>query len=145
VAAEQDTQSIGVVSQLTGEAWLIDEGESTPLILGMEIPFGAEINCAGNLTIKLNDGSYLSIAADTTIEIMRGGELMVKNGSAEFTNKSGQLVRLKEGDKVIVAMGGEMEAETPATTPEAKYDPYAPVDTGEVAPPEVYEPASPAT
>jgi hypothetical protein len=146
--AEADTKDIGVITQLSGEAWLIGKiGELIPVYVGTQIPWDAKIKCAGKLVIEFGDGSQLSLNKDTVVVFMKNGEIMVESGSAEFTTDKGQLVELKADDKVKVAMVDIAEIEDKSGAGKKELMPkkeITPEPEGEMESPEVYEPASPA-
>ncbi len=147
VSLKAEDSSVGIVTQLSGNAWIIGgTGELIPIYKGMNLPLGIKFKCEGGLVIKFADSSILSVNPGSVVEILGNGQLWVREGSAEFTTPEVEFLVLEPDGRVVNVrrtLTTPFELSPTTSGIQLKISPIFPSSSG--GSPEPVEPASPSS
>ncbi|MDB5885983.1 MAG: hypothetical protein JWR74_2154 [Polaromonas sp.] len=103
--AQVSTAPIGFVKIVTGEAWVITEGQRTAAMPGVEIKIGSQLKTASAATmgITLKDGTLMSFGPDTELTLeeylyapaQEELKLIARLGKGTLNYVSGVIAKLK--------------------------------------------------
>ncbi len=137
----------GTITQLVGTAFITGKQEGkVEAYNGIEVYAGSHINSLGTMMLEFNDGSKVFLSPNSIVAVNDNCVIILKKGNANFISSKGESIKLKPNDRIKIALESLKKKQDMAKVKKVFNKVlHKIIKVKQPTPPEVIEPASPAT